>query len=91
MISRNKKFFPCIVFNTTEYYPHNHGDEYFGPQSGKNGTFENPHPNMTETCRYRGFRTNNENNEEWLYVFTARLCFIVVFEVSTIQNSEPRQ
>ena len=70
-----------LVFNTTEFYPHHPGDEYFGPQSGKNGTFENPNPNMTETCRYRGFRTNNENNEEWLYVFTARLCFIVVFEV----------
>ena len=39
-------------------------------------------------CRYRGFRNGPgeenqyENSDVWMHVFTARLVFIVVFEVS---------
>ena len=39
-------------------------------------------------CRYRGFRNGPgeenqyENSDVWMHVFTARLVFIVVFEVT---------
>ena len=76
------KFVNLSVFNTSDF-----GDpcstvdgEYLGPNDTK-------YTNVTQ-CRYRGFRNGPgeenqyENSDVWMHVFTARLVFIVVFEVT---------
>ena len=87
------------MFKTSDFYYYDgengQNRSYFGPKSGTN---------VTNTCRYRAFRTdpNPDRNsttspdleneystkDEWLYVFTARLCFIVCFEVISIISAE---
>ena len=77
-------FFNNLVFDTSDYGDLD-SESYFGPQSAKNTS-----STIVSTCRYRAFRTGPgpENqydwNKEWLHVFTARLCFIVIFEVSPV-------
>ena len=72
------------VFDTSDFGDPKASD-YFGPNTSVE--------QQVKVCRYRGYRSDpgiqNEyqTNEKWLHVFTARLIFIVVFEVRTQNNS----
>ena len=63
--------------------------DYFGPNLGENVT-EQPH----EYCRYRAYRSPPDSeepyeiNKTWLHVFAARLAFVAVFEVRTINSKD---
>ena len=59
-----------------------------GNSTTHHGTTQLLGPTNVAQCRYRGFRNGPgeenqyENSDVWMHVFTARLVFIVVFEVT---------
>ena len=71
------------VFNTSDFL-----NSTMGPNCTENDLCEE-----VKQCRYRGFRNNPEdenkyqNSEDWMLVFTARLVFIVIFEVISVSFS----